>query len=424
MPSPTTTHPRRNPPKPVTTPAYTRRLDAISILSFEPEAVERPNPTSAPTAFRIWRAGANPTDHGPTFFTPRSAELLMAEQEIRGNMYAIDIDHLSMSKDAPIAARRAVGWHYLQVRDSQTGPELWAVDVEWSADIKAGLEALPPEWKYFSPAYDVNDTGEVIRYLKLALTNDPATWNVTALANRQGGPTATPTKGSPMKKSELMAALKAAAAADPNEAHGRIKGLLSAMDLEGEGEIEEAPPSSAPAVEVKPEPEAVAAAAEPAAEPVAEVKPEPVVEDRVAAMASRLQALEATLAKKAVAEERAKLLASRTDLAKEVKAWLTDSTTPIETVRKAIATLPKATTPNLAADVTVKATRSEGQASQGEAVRATRSTPEVAKEIADRMGIASAPTGITHDGHGNVTYNRLTKEQAQQILARRNGAGK
>lgn len=137
-----------------------------------------------PTAFRIWHAGANATDHGVHFFTPESAKALMRQQAIRGNLFSIDVDHMSLNEKSPPEARKAVGFHRLAVRDSETGPELWAVDVQWTAAVAEGLAQEVPEWRYFSPAYDVDEkTGEIIRYLNTALTNNPATWSVTALAS-------------------------------------------------------------------------------------------------------------------------------------------------------------------------------------------------------------------------------------------------
>jgi phage I-like protein len=140
----------------------------------------------APVAFRVWRAGANPTDKGTHYFTKQSAARLMSEQSDRGTLYAIDVDHLSLDSKAPPESRRAVGWHRLAVRDGKDGPELWATNVAWTKSVLAGLLANPPEWRYFSPAYDVDKTsGEIIGYLNCALTNNPATWDVTALAGRQ-----------------------------------------------------------------------------------------------------------------------------------------------------------------------------------------------------------------------------------------------
>lgn len=145
------------------------------------EGVERPAPGKAPTAFRIWRAGENPTTKGRTLFTETSGRLLLAAQAEGGVRYPFDCEHASLAPEAPPEAKRAMGWHSLEVRNG----ELWAVNCEWTELARSGLEQDPPEWKYFSPVYDVDPvTREVLAYVNCALTNTPATHNVVELASR------------------------------------------------------------------------------------------------------------------------------------------------------------------------------------------------------------------------------------------------
>lgn len=149
--------------------------------------VERPAPGKAPTAFRIWAAGTNTCDGGKTVvFSERSAELLLEEQRARGRLYSFDFDHRSMMKDAPPEAAKASGWHVLEVRAHEGRPELWASACDWTAEARAGLEADPPEWRYFSPCFDVDDAREVISYANCALTNNPLTHGIPALASAVG----------------------------------------------------------------------------------------------------------------------------------------------------------------------------------------------------------------------------------------------
>jgi phage I-like protein len=165
----------------------------------------------APIAFRIWEAGENQTDHGPVVFSPDSAKLLLEEQTRRGNLFSIDYDHLSLEKERPATAGQAAGWHRLEVRDGEGGPELWAVDVEWCVEAKAGIEERPPRWRYFSPAYFVDpDSREVTSYVNTALCINPATWHNNALATRA-------TRNGPMKKAAMLAALKAMAEGDGDD---------------------------------------------------------------------------------------------------------------------------------------------------------------------------------------------------------------
>jgi hypothetical protein len=58
-------------------------------------------------------------------------------------------------QDAPLENQRAVGWFDIDVRDG----ELWAVNVEWTdVPCVAGSQPDPPEWRYHSPAYDIDST--------------------------------------------------------------------------------------------------------------------------------------------------------------------------------------------------------------------------------------------------------------------------
>jgi len=163
-----------------------RSILALSELAAARPLVERPGPGKAPTAFRIWAYGPNACDGGETFvFSERSAELLIEEQNERGRIYSIDFDHRSMMPDAPPEAAKAAGWHVLEVREDENGkPELWAVSCTWTDEARAGLEADPPEWRYFSPCFYVDEkTREVISYVNCALTNNPRTHGIPALAS-------------------------------------------------------------------------------------------------------------------------------------------------------------------------------------------------------------------------------------------------
>ena len=169
------------------------------------------------------------TDMGPHIFSPESAKLLMSSQAKRGNKFSIDVDHMSFNKESPPESRKAVGWHALGVRDAGEGPELWAVDVEWTDAVRAGLEKSPPEWRYFSPAYDVNKkTGEIIAYLNTALTNNPATHRVTALAS-QSERKATQNKGFHMDFKKMAGAL---AGDDDDEKKAAKEWLSKASEVE------------------------------------------------------------------------------------------------------------------------------------------------------------------------------------------------
>lgn len=188
------------------------RKHAMLIDTSSP-LVERAAPGLAPTAFRIWAFGENPCDDGSVFFTDASAIALLDEQTARARVYSIDFDHLSLTANRPAESGRAAGWHTIDVRDDANGnPELWAVNVEWCADAKAGLEETPPRWRFFSPAFLTNDEGEITSYVNLALCINPLTHGLPSLAahTEQGDPS--------MDKKTLLAALAALGGSDHRKA--------------------------------------------------------------------------------------------------------------------------------------------------------------------------------------------------------------
>lgn len=161
-----------------------RSILSIAELAAGRPLVERPAPGKAPTAFRVWAYGPNECDGKTVVFSERSAEALLAEQTERGRLYSFDFDHRSLMPDAPPDAAKASGWHRLEVREYEGKPELWASSCDWIAEARAGLEAKPPEWKYFSPCYGRDpETSEVVSYINCALTNNPLTHGIPALAS-------------------------------------------------------------------------------------------------------------------------------------------------------------------------------------------------------------------------------------------------
>jgi hypothetical protein len=161
-----------------------RSVLSIAELAAGRPLVERPAPGLAPTAFRIWSYGPNVCDGFTVVFSERSAEALLAEQASRGRLYSFDFDHRSTLSDVSPEAACAAGWHVLDVRDVDGKPELWASACDWTPEAKSGLEVGPPEWRYFSPCFVTDpDSREVISYVNCALTNNPLTHGIPALAS-------------------------------------------------------------------------------------------------------------------------------------------------------------------------------------------------------------------------------------------------
>jgi hypothetical protein len=373
-----------------------RRLDALAT-----EGVERAEANGPPTAFRIWKAGVNPTDHGPTVFSERSATLLMAQQAVRGNRFSMDVDHLSLNVEAPLESRRAVGWFSLEVRDG----ELWATDVEWTDTVRAGLTKDPPEWKYFSPAYDIDpETNEVVSFLNCALTNNPATHAVTALASNSAGAT----KGIRMKYEDLIASLCKMAEGDDDNA-GKARAALKAMMPDDDEEKKDAADGEDDAkkdAEDKPDKK------DAADEDGDEEKKDTAIAAALAEV-NRLAARVRDLEVKGEADERKTLLASRPDFAPELVAILAKA--PLSVVRDSVAKLPKTSTLPATTE-TVQATRGEGQ---GDA-RASRLPAEEKAALDARMGIARREASIKHEGVHSY-FPVLTAEDARRIVAAKNG---
>lgn len=161
-----------------------RSILSIAELAAGRPLVDWPGAGKAPTAFRIWAYGTNHVDGKPVVFSERSAEALLAEQTSRGRLYSFDFDHRSILPNVTPEAGKAAGWHALEVREHEGKPELWATSCDWTAEARAGLEAEPPEWRYFSPCFGADeDTREVLSYVNCALTNNPLTHGIPALAS-------------------------------------------------------------------------------------------------------------------------------------------------------------------------------------------------------------------------------------------------
>jgi hypothetical protein len=409
--------------------APTARIQA-GAFPFAEDGVERPGPGQAPSAFRIWKSGLTRTDKGDSIFNARVAEALLIEQATRGTLYSIDVDHMSLNSNAPIESHKAVGWHRLGVRLDKAGePELWAVDLQWSDTVKGGLEKDPPEWRYFSPAYDVDkNTREVIRYLNTALTNNPATWQVTALANIA----ATKASGeSIMKMSDIAAALRAMAEGDGDDAR-TAKALCAMLD---DGDKDKATKASdgddaekkdddkdkeksestkasdgddAEKDDDKSEKASIAASA-PAS--------------NVIDLAKRVHELEVERAKEKEDAEIERLFASRPDFSDDVRKTLTKA--GIEAVRDAVKSWKRgpaaaSTVKDAQAATTVHATRGDGQGdpNKGQGLAADES-----RALKLRMGLATDDNFIAHTLYSS-TFRALPAADAQRVLASKKGASK
>ncbi len=356
------------------------RLDALST-----DGVERTEPSGPPTAFRVWKAGANTTDHGPTLFTERSAKLLLEDQARRGNRYSFDINHLALNKNAPLESQRAVGWFDIEVR----GGELWAVNCEFADFVRDGLTKDPPAWRYHSPAYDVTDDGEVISLLNIAITNTPATWGVTALASREASAERKNRMATAMKGSDIIAALEGDDEDKKAAAEAAVKAAFPEEEPKDEGESKEEDGDEPEKKDGEEEPEKKAARS-------AEDEPEKKDSTLAAALAevNRLASKVAGLEKKNEADERKTLLASRPDFSPELVTLLAKA--PMSMVRDSVAKLPKTAAASRSTE-SVQATR------PGDAGAANRLAPDASQKLAERMGLRKSAAVIGWDPNMKTT---------------------
>lgn len=140
------------------------------------DAVEADWPGRAPKAFRLFRAGTNPSDIGPVFVDDLAIAMVLTRQEERGNRYTLDLNHSALDNDARPIDQRSMGSFRLEARNG----ELWAVDLKWTPEGRQLVEsgAFPT----ISPAFDWEpDTGRITSLFNVALVTTPATHRATEL---------------------------------------------------------------------------------------------------------------------------------------------------------------------------------------------------------------------------------------------------
>lgn len=291
------------------------RRPVLLSYAFDAAVAERPSEDAPPTAFRLFRAGENrfdaDGDEGRLVFSERAAALLLDEQAARNRPYVFDYNHLSLLSENPEAGR-AAGWHRLEVRDSPEGPELWAVDCEWTEPVAKAMSAKVPEWRFFSPAFHLDpETLEVVSYTNCAITNNPRTHDLPMLAslrahNRQH---LAAEARRPMDPKAALMVLQ-----DPNatpEDRAAALAVLAAL-VDSSAPAAPPPPASEPAMN---------------AEPPADDDPA-----KVASIALAKSSVE--LARRVEALEVRELLATA-KIPAEVKAWA--SSQPVAVVRSFLA---------------------------------------------------------------------------------------
>jgi len=382
-----------------------------ALLAIDGPLVERAAPGQAPTAFRLFAAGENVADDGTVLFTKASAEALLAEQAERARLYPSDFDHLSLITDRPADAGRASGWHRLEVRNDADGnPELWAVDVQWCTDVKAGLEEQPPKWRYFSPAFKRNtETNEVVSYVNFALCINPLTHGLPSLA------AAIPEGKTMLTKEQCAAHLKTLAdiGAGEDERKSAMKALAEYFEGQPEekpkdgdkgeaGEGEEARERAEGDGEKKPETQEKKAEGE---EPADGDK---VEKKAVTAMATELEATKRENDQLKIAA----MLKDRADLPESIRAWC--ATQSLETVKGYLANSPKRANPR------------EERPVQGEGAGAPQGLQGAELEELNRaMGVRPPVTKqFERTEGGELVMHNIGPTRARELAMKAEGARK
>lgn len=143
----------------------------------------------APTEFRLFKMGDNPSTKGTWLFDADSAASVLGVWAARGLKLMADYEHQSLASPPIISPAAAKSW-VPEVR----ADGLWATQVEWTDRARAMIEA--GEYAYFSPAFDYDpETMRVTRIINFALTNNPALDGIEPLAASD----AITTEAKPMK---------------------------------------------------------------------------------------------------------------------------------------------------------------------------------------------------------------------------------
>ncbi|HDT2145327.1 TPA: phage protease [Enterobacter roggenkampii] len=132
--------------------------------------------TATPGVIQLFPAGefrardGRPTECAAWLMTREIAERLIAAADARDTPYVLDYEHqtLRAAKNGQPAPASAF-FKKLEWRDSEG---LFAVDVEWTATAAAMVEA--GEYRFISPVFSYDKTGQVLEILNAALTNTPA----------------------------------------------------------------------------------------------------------------------------------------------------------------------------------------------------------------------------------------------------------
>ncbi len=149
-----------------------RRIATAALVAMPAYAL--PEGDAPPTEFLMFSPGVNHTEKGDFDFNGEAAEAVMSFWGGKGVELSFDYEHQSLHTP-PIEAP-AAGWWRPEVRNGA----LYATAIRWTD--KAAKYLTSREYRYFSPAFNFDEsTGQILRIINCALTNNPAMNNIAPL---------------------------------------------------------------------------------------------------------------------------------------------------------------------------------------------------------------------------------------------------
>lgn len=151
-------------------------------------------------------------------WTKRSAEVIAQKSNEYLPQHIIDENHATDLRAPRGESAPAMGW-FANVHAEEDG-SIWA-DAVWTSRGKAALKNQ--EYRYISPVFECDASGEIIKIMRAALTNSP-NLELQNLNSTQSAPADNPAKEIIMKK-EICAALGLPETATDNEVLAAITAL-------------------------------------------------------------------------------------------------------------------------------------------------------------------------------------------------------
>jgi phage I-like protein len=175
-----------------------------------------------PTEFRIFEAGITDTTKGFIVFDGFSVESVQRLLAKHGRTeLPIDYEHGMLANVQLPGTGAAAGWFVPEMRNG----ELWAASIRWTERAEKMLRAS--EYRFFSPAVELDENRRVVRLVNIALTNLPATIGQLPLVAHELD---TPPRAGEHKEQDMGKLLERLGAKDDAEAIAMVEALSSAND--------------------------------------------------------------------------------------------------------------------------------------------------------------------------------------------------